>query len=633
MVTPRPLKLKRELGRVGVLTPASDLPIAKVWVDTGVFHLDDSYDYLVPEKYSDQVQVGVRVEVEFGKVVHEGLVIERSAKSDKAIKPKQISRVLSPHPVATTETISLILHASKRWAGVPYDIIRSAIPPRVASVDKEFFHSTTVVPTIDLSESKQVRVFWALPPAKTVGESLLEFIHSRNEGGQILILCSTERELREIESQLVTVFPSELLARLDATSTRADRYRNFLRITQGSARIGLGLRGAAFTPLRVGSTIVVVSESSENLHEPRTPGWNARDVALLRSSLFNTNVLLMGFTPSLEVARLLETKWLTEKSSGTKRTVLAHEQSQGSLLPSKAFPVIRKALTAGPVLCLVPRKGYGNAVLCAKCRNVAQCSCGARLSVGSKSAAPECAFCSQKYDSWRCSYCQSSEIYLVARGIDRFVEEIGRAFPQQQVLNSSGENIIDEIDLTHGLVVATPGAEPRYAPGYAAVILLEGMRFFGTSDIRATERSREQFFVASHLGSENATTFVTLNPVHPIVAALTRWDAMPMVRRELTEQESAHLPPYFRFISLEVEGKEALQLHAGMSQALESGRIPITSVIRGPYLQENLLSRITLTAPVSDAPLLVSFVHELQRKRSIARKSLLRIRVDPYSLA
>ncbi|MBC7463346.1 MAG: hypothetical protein H7227_03685, partial [Actinobacteria bacterium] len=106
-MTPRPLKLKREVGRVGVLPIADELPIARVWVDTGVFHLDGTYDYLIPEKYSEIVRVGVRVEVEFGNSIQEGLVVDRVGKSETVTKFKQISKVLSPHAVATTETIAL----------------------------------------------------------------------------------------------------------------------------------------------------------------------------------------------------------------------------------------------------------------------------------------------------------------------------------------------------------------------------------------------------------------------------------------------------------------------------------------------------------------------------------------------
>ncbi|MBC7463204.1 MAG: hypothetical protein H7227_02970, partial [Actinobacteria bacterium] len=524
-------------------------------------------------------------------------------------------------------------NASKRWAGVPYDIIRSAIPPRVASVDKENFEVRLRRNSLQEVSTEKVRLFWTLPASQPLGESLAMFAAQRLQNGQLLIICATERELLEVEKAFTTHFPFESVVRLDAISSRADRYRNFLRMSTDSVRIGIGLRGAVFTPLAQGSTIMVISESSEHLHEPRTPGWNARDVALLRSALFETNVVLAGFSPSLEAARLIETKWLGSISSRTRRDVVAQEQSLGALLPAKSFAVIRKALALGPVLCLVPRKGYGNAVLCAKCRNIAQCKCGGRLKVDAKNAIPECALCAARYESWRCGYCQGSDIYLAARGIERYIEEIGRAFPNFQIVNSSGENIVESVDIQKGLVVATPGAEPRSPQGYSAVVLLEGQRFFGTSDIRATERAREQFFNASHLSATKGKTFVAIDPVHPIVAALTRWDADFMVKRELSEQESAHLPPYFRFISLEIDTKGATTLHAGIVQARAEGRIPSTTEIRGPHQNGELSSRITLTVPVIEAPLLVAFVHELQRRRSLSRKPLLRIRVDPYSLA
>ena len=640
MVTPRPLKLKRELGRAGVLPSAKSYPIARLWVDTGIFHLDGYFDYLVPEIFSDVVQVGVRVEVEFGSSIQEGLVLERLEASDFNVKFKSIQKVLSAHPVATRETIALFLNVCSRWAAVPFDIIRSAIPPRVAAVDKESFSS---IPSLPVSKSynfrvpevllrERVRAYWSTPPSISLGEALGDFVRSRMQYGQILIVCSDERELLQIESNFSTTSPEIEVARIDGGIPRAERYRNFLKLSKGFAGVGLSLRGGVFAPLQPNSTIIVVSESSELLHEPRTPGWNARDVALLRSSTANTNLLLVGFTPSFEVARLIENKWLDAIDSKIRCAVIAEPQSQGSLLPSKAFSTIRRALESGPVLCLVPRKGYGNAVLCSSCRNIALCPCGGRLQITKSNNSPECALCGVIYDSWNCSYCRSSEIYLSSRGIDRYAEEIGKAFPNTPVINSSGDHIVNAISLQRAIVIATPGAEPIAPDGYRAVALLEGLQFFASSDIRASERTREQFFSAAHLVANDGFIFVAIDSVHPIVAALTRWDALPMIRRELNAQEAVNLPPFHRFIALEIDTKEAQLLHTGLTQAVADNRIPKSTIIRGPHAVTQGLARILVSAPVLDAPLLVSFIQELQRRRSLSHKSLMKIRVDPYSL-
>jgi hypothetical protein len=81
-----------------------------------------------------------------------------------------------------------------------------------------------------------------------------------------------------------------------------------------------------------------------------------------------------------------------------------------------------------------------------------------------------------------------------------------------------------------------------------------------------------------------------------------------------------------------METKEAVRFHAGLVQAQRDNRIGQEVQITGPHEKSKELSRVILSAPVSTASSVVDFVHELQRRRSISRKPLFAIRVDPYSL-
>lgn len=640
MVTPRPLKLKAQIGALGKRTVAQVLPVARVWVETGVFHLDTPYEYWVPEDLSHLAQVGTRVEVEFGTSLHEGIVIERSEPSSNTGNLKQLLKVLSPNPAATSQTIELFRLVARRWAGSPYDVIRSAIPPRVASVDKEEFSGHAIfellseLPPVHSKTltQKRIRAFWALPPAIRRQKLIAELVVTRSKLGQVLLIVPDERELVAIEEELSKYLSDESMARLDGSLSRSDRYRNFLRVAKGQVDVILGLRGAIFTPLKEGATIIVAGESSESLHEPRTPGWNARDVAMMRSSEMNANLILVGYSPSLEVARLIDSGWLTHISSKVRREVVAIPPAMGELIPSRAFPIIRKALKEGPVLFLVPRKGYGNSVLCNKCRNVALCTCGGRLELTGAGESPRCVLCRASYDGWKCRWCQSNEIYLASRGIDRFAEEIGRSFPNFPIINSSGEHIVDSVPSGPSLVISTPGSQPKSHEGYAAVALLEGLRFFGHSELRSTESSREIFFQSAAMAKSSGSIFLVFTPTHPIVAALTRWDSSPLARKELREREEMNFPPYYRFVCVDLETKEASKFHAGLIRAQEAERIGTDVQISGPHEKSHETSRIILSVPVATAASLVDFVHELQRRRSISRKPLFTIRVDPYSL-
>ena len=107
MALTRPLRLKREIAKAKAEGSTSHLPIARVWVDSGVFHLDSEFDYLIPDNLSPLVVTGIRVQVPFHGREVEALVLSRQAASELS-SLKAISKVISPHSVATAESLELI---------------------------------------------------------------------------------------------------------------------------------------------------------------------------------------------------------------------------------------------------------------------------------------------------------------------------------------------------------------------------------------------------------------------------------------------------------------------------------------------------------------------------------------------
>lgn len=639
MANIRPLALRRQVGPVGISEIAKSRPVARILVDTGVFHLDAPYDYWVPEKLSHIVEIGVRVEVPFGSSLREGIVLERLSESGQSGKLKEISKVLSPFPIATQLSMKLLSATATRWAGVPYDVLRSAIPPRAKFVDavkadeanKSLLSQSQIILGKEFFQA-EVRLFWSLPPRVAVADLVVALIESRLPFGQVLILAPDLRTLQRLESALELRFDPSLFVRIDGHTSRGDRYRNYLAMIGGQARIALALRGGIFTPLEVGSSLIVLDESSHHYYEVRTPGWNVRDVSLIRATSEGINLIFAGYSPSLEISRMIDSGWLKLITSKVRTPVIASQGHRGELIPSPIFSLVRRALKKGPVLFLVPLRGYGNAILCNKCRNFALCECGGRLQKSSARAEPQCAICARIYLDWRCSWCASQEIYVAARGIERFAEEIGKSFPNWPLYNSAGEHIIDSVANSPALVISTPGATPVVEHGYAAVVLLQGMRFFGHSELHSNERARELFFDCAARISVQGEIGLVIDSAHPIVAALTTWDPTNMVRRELLEREDAKLPPFSRVVLLEMDKDESSGIYSGLLRARQELRIPISCQIQGPYQRLNGRSRITLSAPIAQAEKLVSFIHELQRKRSISKKPLFNIRVDPYSL-
>lgn len=626
MATPKLFRLKAEVAPAPSGPIASVLPYARVRVDTGVFHLDQLYDYKVPEKLSESTQVGVRVQLPFGNRETEGIVVERVAQPERAGELKSITKVLPATPVATAQSLHVIDLISQHYACNPWDLIRSAIPPRVASVDK----SIQGVIVDSSKNSKRTIEFQTLAPFIQAHNQVVQLVQENQGMGSILIVAPDEKDVDLIIGALTKFGLSSL--KLTAAMPREDRYRNYLEAMRRSISIVVGTRSAIFAPVNNLTTVIIHKESSLDHYEVRSPGWNTRTVALIRSEVESFKLVLTGFSPSIEVAQLIderEVKYLNAKESVT---VKAFTPSEGALLPGRIFTDVKKALTTGPVLFIAPRKGYGNALLCAHCRNVAACECGGRLSVSGKGKAPSCVHCGNSFPAWKCSFCNRDKQYLAGRGIERAAEEISRAFPNFPVVISAGEVIKDRIEAKPALVLATPGAQPQVEGGYAAVVILEGLRFFAHTDLRTQERARELFLETSSLISSEGSVLLVIDDSHPIVSAIARWNIAPLLKRELSDRLELKLPPSVFSVVLVMDQAISMQIANGLKKAAAEGRIPPSSCIYGPTEISKGQVKIVIHADKKDASALTHSMHELQRRRSIAKKELFTLRVEPYSL-
>ena len=188
MSTARPLRLKTEEVARPDKTIAESLPVARLWVDNSLSHLDGTYDYLVPQRLDSEVRPGIRVGVNFAGREVEGLVLER-LESTSFAGLKKITSVLSPVVVAPPQLISLIEIAAQRWLAHPYDIVRSAIPPRVASVDKSVPESQIV--TTGKVRSSGEMSYIHIQPSENAMAKIAEFAQAKVKAGSVLMFLKS----------------------------------------------------------------------------------------------------------------------------------------------------------------------------------------------------------------------------------------------------------------------------------------------------------------------------------------------------------------------------------------------------------------------------------------------------------
>ncbi|GAA3322213.1 primosomal protein N' family DNA-binding protein [Paeniglutamicibacter sulfureus] len=658
----------------GIPNMAEELPVARVVIDSPVPHLDRPFDYLVPAELDEAAQPGVRVKVRFGGQELAGLLAERLEHSDPGIKLQPLRTVVSPEVVLSAPVLAVARAVAERYAGGVWDVLRSAVPARMARVETEKDavgespaeepspHGPVEPSAALLSEyhggadyAQALRtggapraVLSAVPnrpgdwPALLLEAAELTLASGRG----VLIVVPDARDLTRLCATLDERIGEHGYARLSAEDGATPRYRNFLRVARGNARLVVGTRNAAFAPVK-DLGLAIIWDDADNSHaEPRAPYHHAREVLLLRCGIEDAGLLLAAPGRSAEAQRLIRSGWAAELVAERKllrahapRVIAASDEFEAdrdpmlhaARLPAAAWREAKAALAHGPVLVQVARTGFMPALRCERCRTPARCTaCNGPLALDDARGAPACGWCGLVANPWNCVECGFMRLRAASIGADRTAEELGRAFPHVKVVAATGAKPLYTVPATPALVVATPGAEPVAQDGYAAVLLLDGDRMMAREGLRTGEEVLNRWMGAAHLarGRDAAdgrpgggTVVVAGEPGEPM-RALVRFDAAAYAEAELDERRTLGLPPAVRTAMVKGPAATADKFMAALEVGDEVRR-------HGPVLLGEGEHRWLLFFSYAQGPAVTAALRALRATFSAAKEPVVSIRIDP----
>lgn len=131
---PEPVNVAAELEASGVPNP-----VARVRVDSTLPQVDRTFDYRVPAELSEDAVPGARVRVLFNGHEMTGYIEERTATTDwtrTSLLP--LKSVLSRVPSVAPEIFELAEALADRYASTVANVLRLAVPPRIAALDKKY---------------------------------------------------------------------------------------------------------------------------------------------------------------------------------------------------------------------------------------------------------------------------------------------------------------------------------------------------------------------------------------------------------------------------------------------------------------------------------------------------------------
>lgn len=655
-----PLRLKREKVIAPQRPPvaAKDLPIASILVDTGVLHLDDEFDFLIPEEISHRVFPGSLVRVTFNGKRTQGVVLGRKGHSTFQGQIRFLSELIKPFPILTQEVLTLAAEIKRYYGGSRWDVLRFALPPLTKRAggderslssnnsrpenlrrgesepapDKNYPESFWRAMAKNPKNEKQVRAYWSAPPGQDPFLFLASLVRW-GTGNAILLLPDQS----DVERMLLLIrnmggIQESQIAIWHSNMKRREREEIFLHILNGERKIIVGVRGSILLPMPNLDLIVLWDEGSDSYSEQRSPYFHAREVAIMRSHIERTHLIIGGYSPSLVaaeyvnrgyLAHLTPSQALIKSRMPTVRAITNRSApEQSGRFPTLAWQVIRRGLERGAVIVQAQLRGYIQSLSCSRCFNSAICACGGKLISNGNGQVPECFLCGSHQHNWSCPFCSNRYLRNSQIGDERLVEELGRAFPNTRIISSNAEHRVYEIDDQPVIVVATPGAEPVLQNGYSAGVIINSQVMLQRASLKAEEESRRRWFAFATILRPEAELFIDCEYANRNIQALVRWDGLGASVRELQERATLSLPPFAK--TVEVKG-----IHEAVGQIVRD--LPGEVLVSAPKSLETgeMVALVRISPSSSDVAL--NEIFRRVRAQSARGLHVARVRVDPIS--
>ncbi|MFI8973641.1 primosomal protein N' [Nocardia asteroides] len=604
-----PRHARTETGGAKKTTAAPDRHVTEAAESSGV----------VPEEGADRSETSA------------GSTGDRPQQADAAVEKNTAATESAPDPVAGIDTAA--------WA--------------------RYTHGAAFVTA--LTDGRAPRAAWQALPGEDWAVRLAELAAAVVAGGRSAVLMvPDQRDLDRLLAECVRLVGDSAVG-LSAGLGPAARYRRWLSVLRGQARVVVGTRAAVFAPVHDLGLIALWDDGDDTYAEPRAPYPHAREVAMLRAHESGAAFVAAGFARTAEIQAVVETGWARDlladrhvlraampRISAPGDTDFALERdalARAVRMPGVAFAAARAALREdAAVLVQVPRRGYVPSLACAKCRTPARCRhCNGPLALPQsgtgEAASPQCRWCGITEAAFRCQACGARALRAMVIGAARTAEELGRAFPGVPIRGSGGGEVVDSVEPGAQVVVATVGAEPLVRGGYGVALLLDGWALLGRADLRATEDTLRRWMGAAALVRPRGQVIVMAEPSLPTVQALVRWDPVNHAVAELEARAEVGFPPAVRLAAIDGTSAsiaELLDVTQLPPHVEVLGPVPLPPTARKPFSGaeepaevERMLLRVGRT---EGAPLARALTAARAVRSSHRSDAPLRIQIDPVDI-
>ena len=600
----------------------------------------DVFDYAVPPHLSDAVAPGKRVRVPFRTQTMVGCVV---AVNDRTSIPRvrDVESVIDETPLLGTEMLALT-----RWLADYYycswgEAIEAAIPvpfKKGRTSMRIRAAAATVVPSTSRpakniltthQDSALVRI------SRDIEQATHEvfLLHGITASGKTEVyFCAIEAVLQKGKTALVFIpeialtpqtwewfverFGEDLVAVIHSKLSAGEKFTQWQRIREGTARIVIGPRSALFSPLCNVGLVVVDEEQEPSYKQEDAPRYHLVPAAIRLAQIHQAVVILGSATPSLEsyhqaqqgAFRYIE---LPERISGKQLPQVQIVDMHGQPTRGRRRSIISRPLEDAISRCLdkkqqvilfLNRRGFSTYTSCQKCGHVMQCKrCSVALIYHFDEKMLVCHHCEFRVPASEvCPQCQGEYLRYQGVGTQKVESELHRLFPQAAIRRLDADAVTrkaayfelfqdfkaGKIDIMVGTQMLAKGLD---FPNVTLVGVVSADVTLNVPDFRAAERTFSLLTqVAGRAGRGDAAGRViiqTYTPEHYAIRCAVHHDYRDFYAQEMVFRKELNLPPTSHLVMVTIRGRQEVAVQGTAEEffqrAQKKNTFPAVSMI-GP---------------------------------------------------
>ena len=405
------------------------------------------------------------------------------------------------------------------------------------------------------------------------------------ENRQVLILVPEIALTPQMISRVSSRFGEDLAIYHSGLSPQ-EKYEQYRRVMNGTARIVVGTRSAVFLPFSTLGLTVMDEEHDTSYKQDSQPCYHCRDMVIWRAKYHHCKVILGSATPTLEsFARALKKVYhlitMDERINQTlpETSIVSMSRSirsGGSYIISQELrEKIQKRIDDNEqVILLLNRRGYHTLLRCRSCQKPLRCPhCDLSLSWHRDTKTLKCHTCGTEIRVPReCPECGSKAGFATfGFGTEKLEEEIRSLFPAVRILRmdadttsmkNSHEKILaaferKEADILLGTQMIAKGLD---YPDVTLVGVINGDEGLSRTDFRSCETTFDLLMQAGGRSGRSEKTgevvFQVFDPDHYAVQCACSHDYITFFKNEMAFRHAGQYPPYTYLIALTVTGTD-----------------------------------------------------------------------------